>query len=294
MSRLVNEGCLFRLVFLFILTTMSGEVRSAGGDSDKSKLVVRVEKPLSDKALREFTSVVDARSFDEKNFPDLKVLTSRQIVNVLCGSFRAAYWDQFVRINSLDGANIQPDRVIGERGYSLKWPGCPYVAEAPKVKYVVKPGDTAFDVYKRLTGTAGGTWEIKQYFKASGVKNLARLKPGQALQPSHVSAPKVMTASLDAAQFRETFANLAYVSAIKSPTLGNDTQDAASDNEERAAQQSNAKPFPAARFEIAAGRIEAIGTRDYDSRPFRISRSQGWQGAAGRSCFPELPEAILI
>ncbi|WP_332309159.1 MCP four helix bundle domain-containing protein [Candidatus Burkholderia verschuerenii] len=38
----------------------------------------------------------------------------------------------------------------------------------------------------------------------------------------------------------------------------------------------------------------AVVTQVVSSRPFRISRSQGWQGAAGRSCFPELPEAILI
>ncbi|WP_181309191.1 S8 family serine peptidase [Paraburkholderia sp. BL18I3N2] len=182
----------------------------------------------------------------------------------------------------------EPDQPLGDRAYVLRWPGCPYVKENPNVRYVVKPGDTAFDVYKMLTGSAGTSFDIRKYFKTSGIADLAQLKPGQQLKPAHITAPTPVKATMNVDAFRSTFTNLAYVTDPKDtyrkvvsqngsntplsspgPSVnGSDDTAPASDpvwaDAMKSASDAVASALNGPKFEIAAGHIESAATNGYD------------------------------
>jgi hypothetical protein len=238
---------------------------------DQPTLAVRAVRPLPDELLRKFTTLVAPRTLAREAYPDLKLLTPRQVVSVLCGSYRQAYWEQLVNLNAEALKVADADKVLGDTAYAIRWPGCPFVAVNPRTKYVVKTGDTAFDVYRTLTGQAGSELAVKNYFSASGIDDLSRLRPGQKLVPSHITAPTTVAASIDAKQFMSAFSYVRSADfAIDAATVKASPWPLDTSIEEPYNPQSQ-RPT----FDVAAGRIESTPTSDKYESPTECTQTPG-------------------
>jgi hypothetical protein len=236
-------------------------------------LAVRAARPLSDNSLKKFSTLVDSRTLSKHAYPDLKLLTSNQVISVLCGSYRQAYWEQLLSLNAETLKDANPDKVLGEAAYLVKWPGCPFVVVNPRIKYVVKSGDTAFDIYQTLTGAVGSEQAIKSYFKGSDIADLSRIRPGQTLIPAHITAPTTFAASLDAKQFMTVFA---YASTALPDSAGEvmGSVKAKPWLPYIPPQPPNSQP-QAPRFDVAAGRIESTATSERYESPTECAEVPG-------------------
>lgn len=192
MSRLTRVALL-----LTSLATCCGVALAASAvpDAKTRTFAVRAAGPVSDDYMRAFMDLVESKQLPRENYPDLNQLSANQIISVLCGSFNQAYWDKLQELNQPVGLSPDPNAIIGELAYKVNWPACLIVDTKPAQSYTVKPGDTAFNVYRNLTGTPGGSQVVDEYFQSSGIRDLNKLKPGQTLVPNHTTTATVVHAS---------------------------------------------------------------------------------------------------
>lgn len=245
-----------RLLVSSILLT--GPVCNFAADNssavEKQSYVVRANAPLSEEYLKRVMDVFDSRTLSKESYPDLAQLTSTQIISVFCGSYLPTYWDRVSAENNSIALPTDPDAVIGEIAYQVKWPACVYVD--PKPEYTVRPGDTASGIYRVLTGKPGEFEAVNRYFEASDVENLNKLKPGQTLFPAYVTASTRVKTSLDLKEIRYNLNNHPGSSSVRfslAPALA----------------LAPAPPQPIARrapkLAIAAGKIQSASSVTYDS-----------------------------
>ncbi|WP_219097816.1 S8 family serine peptidase [Pseudomonas sp. UMAB-40] len=253
---------IFKRLILVAWATFCGNTLAGDEPSGQTKqtFAFRAAGPVPDDFLKTFMTLVDTKTLSKSNYPDLNQLTATQIISVLCGSFRSAYWDQLREINSSIKLPHAPDMVIGEAAYQVKWPACVFVNTKPTFKYVVKQGDTASGVYEFLTGTPGESHTIEQYFKTSGIPNLDKIKPGQKLIPNHITATTIVKASFSPDEFRSTLRS----SATTRPALST-VKFSVSPAQPTTPSAENRQLQP--RFEIAAGRIESAVSETYENPP---------------------------
>lgn len=119
-------------------------------------------------------------------FPDKRSTTPRHVISRLCGDVRPAYVAEVASANGLPSLPL--DQPLGEQVASIQWPACFYVNPDPVVETVeVKPGDTAFDIYRMRTGATGSEQAISAYF-GKPIAQLARLKAGDTLEVRYTTA----------------------------------------------------------------------------------------------------------
>ncbi|MDD1139724.1 S8 family serine peptidase [Pseudomonas sp. TNT2022 ID233] len=222
-------------------------------DVKQQSYVLRATGPLSDEYLRTVMNVFDYRTLSRDKYPDLELLTPTRIITVLCGSYLPAYWDHLREVNASLGLSDNADAVIGRVAYEVKWPACPYVGSDPL--YKVKSGDTAFDIYQHLTGAPGEDKAVEQYFEASGIKDLNKLKVGQILAPGHVTVATAVKTSLGFNEIKSTLNNQRGLStvlfSVDAPTS--------------IPPSTTVKQRP--RLAIAAGKIQSVSSTTYDAPP---------------------------
>lgn len=119
-------------------------------------------------------------------FPDERTTTPRHVISRLCGKVRPAYVAEVASANGLP--NLPLDRPLGEQVTSFQWPACFYVNPDPVVETVeVRPGDTAFDIYRTHTGAMGSEQAVSAYF-GKPIEQLAKLKTGDTLTVRYTTA----------------------------------------------------------------------------------------------------------
>lgn len=233
-------------------------------------LSVRAANPLRDDLIKKFAASASARVLPRESYPDLPLLSSREVISVLCGSFRQAYWDELRKLNPDPLAGKDPDSVLGLSSYAISWPACPLVLVQPKLKYVVKVDDTAFDLYRRFTGGTGSPAAIETFFKSSGIADVSRIKPGQILVPSHVTFATPIQSRLEASQFASNFAPMTTTSG-----LGKACNFNVCVTDLFAQEPPVAEVVP--RFNVAAGRIQMVG----DSQTYEAPQECGDPSLSG-------------
>lgn len=244
-------------VFVLAILLPSSDVALAADklpDPQKQSLSVRANGPVSDEYLEAFMALVDSKKLPRENYPDLNQLSAKQIISVLCGSFKPAYWKKLQESNSSIGIPTDPNAVIGDAAYELNWPACIFVDTKPSFKYTVKAGDTAYNIYKSLTGTPGESQVVDKYFQTSGISNLDNIKPGQTLVPDHITFPTVVKASFTSDKLKSKLSNYQTSTAVKISLDHALLPDTPADNTAK---------LP--RFEIAAGKIQSALSSTYES-----------------------------
>lgn len=250
-----------------LLCILSGKLWAVDTDSSPPTLVVRAAHPLNDDLLKKFVGLVEARTLPKESYPDLPLLTPMQVITVLCGSFRQTYWDEVRKLNGESLKGIGVNTLLGKGANSIRWPGCPLVMVHPKIKYVVKPNDTAFDVYKKFTGVNGSEATVRQFFQGSGLANISKIKPGQTLPLAHMTAMTPVVSVLSAPSFAHQFSMAALpdqsgkACSVSMCALDLPTQSDSSDVAE------NSEP----KFDVAAGRIESTTNNDIYESPHECS-----------------------
>jgi hypothetical protein len=172
---------------LAIAACPANSVAEDAASASVTEAVIRARKPLSPTAVRLLAQHSAPKILKKTVYPDIPNFSPRQIITVLCGSFQQAYWDELLRLN--DSASLSLDKPIGEKGFSVSWPACAYVETKPNLRYVVKEGDSAFSIFKNLTGSAATLQELKSYFSQASIQSLSDIKPGDSLSVSHITRP---------------------------------------------------------------------------------------------------------
>lgn len=122
-------------------------------------------------------------------FPDAESTPTRRIVEKLCGIVSPAYVKAAADINELEKLDL--DAPMGSLARKFRWPPCLFAAVLPRSgisTVTVQRGDTAYDIYKRLTGGDGSPRAMERFFGES-LSNLGELKPGRVLKVSAVTQP---------------------------------------------------------------------------------------------------------
>ncbi len=251
----------------FWLCVQGGSAFAADATPAPNTLTVRAGHPLNDDLLKKFAALVVARTLPRESYPDLPLLTPRQVISVLCGSFRQTYWEEVLSRNAEALKGKSADTVLGEGANSIRWPGCPLVVVHPPIKYVVKLNDTASSVYKKFTGVTGSSQTLRSFFQGSGVDDLSKLKPGQTLAPAHVTIATPVLSALSAPKFASQFsAPISPDASGKICSMSMCAVDLSADATATAAAQN-----PDPKFDIAAGRIQSAATDDAYESPKECS-----------------------
>lgn len=224
-------------------------------DLQLRKFVVQAKGPVAPSTVAALAQTAKPTTLDQAHYPDAPKFSAQEVIKVLCGSYQSTYWSETLRSNAQ--LKLFLDKPLGELVYKIQWPACVYVAKRvdPPFHYAVKTGESAADIFKGLTGSAGSRSEIDRFFQKSDVKNIASIKPGQVLTFAQYTRPTVVqidsqsTAAVTAEPTALKFTNAADVLPVVAPPPPPPPSAPATD----------ARPH----FQIAAGRISAAVTDGY-------------------------------
>lgn len=147
---------------------------------------LRAVKPLPHAAIAALAAVGAPTVLTAAKYPDAAKFSAREIIEVLCGTFQPAYWNETKSRNRLKG--LSASQRLGALAYSIRWPACTYALKDPRaLRISVRPGDTAAGLYTQLTGATGSKVAIQQFFGNADARNLENLRPGQLLSPALAS-----------------------------------------------------------------------------------------------------------
>ena len=125
--------------------------------------------------------MAEGRSLQQAAFPDAANRSADYYAKMFCGrnlsSGYSPYKAAFLRANN-KLPTYRVDLPMGVDAYSLVWPACLFVSDAPG-EHDVHKGDRAAVLYTELTGSAGGPDTRQKYFNRA---DLDRLTVGDKLQ----------------------------------------------------------------------------------------------------------------
>lgn len=130
-----------------------------------------------------------AAPLPQTGFSTAESTPARNIIQKLCGMVSPAYVKVAAEINDLDKLDL--DTPLGSRVRSIRWPPCLFAAAFPQSSpstVTVQRGDTAYDIYKRLTGGDGSRPAMERFF-GEPFSQLVDLKPGRVLRIAAVTQP---------------------------------------------------------------------------------------------------------
>ncbi|GGN62402.1 hypothetical protein GCM10011349_46060 [Novosphingobium indicum] len=107
---------------------------------------------------------------DPLSYPRAGEFGARRIFRTLCGRTGPAYAEAFRARNDL-AADFDLEAPLGEQAYSLAWPACFYIAEAP-AEIVVEPDRVLSMAFLDLTGRSGVRSEIRSFFGLRDIDNV--------------------------------------------------------------------------------------------------------------------------
>lgn len=126
--------------------------------------------------------------------------TPRDVIRALCGEFRDAYYAEFLSANGLEP--LPPDEVVAGPIGSLVWPACLYVSKPPS-ELAVLPGETAGDLFSRLTGGAEGDVGTTRFFIDRKAPTSEKALATATAMVARITAPvEFIPRGIDAAEFR--------------------------------------------------------------------------------------------
>ena len=164
-------GCTFALFSLFQTTAIA-------------EALLRATKPLPDAAILALIKSAAPTILTREAYPDAGDFTAQEIIDVLCGSFRPAYWSETKSHNNL--SELNKDQKLGQLAYSIRWPACVFFLGHDRHPTVtVGPSDTAASIYEQLTGLKGTKKDLERFFDMKA-NDLLHLRPGQVLMPAYV------------------------------------------------------------------------------------------------------------
>ena len=132
--------------------------------------------------------------------------TPRDIIRELCGEFRDTYYAEFLSANGL--GPLPPDQILAQPIGSLAWPGCLYVSKPPS-ELAVLPGETAGDLFWRLTGGLGGDLGTTRFFIDRKTPAAEEQVGTATASVARITAPvEFIPRGLDVTDFRREFAAL--------------------------------------------------------------------------------------
>ncbi|CAN7751099.1 S8 family serine peptidase [Variovorax sp. LjRoot175] len=160
----------------------------AAADSTGNLITLRAVGPhLADAKIRYIAFNAKPTRLDESVTGRLAQRTPEQVITTLCGSVRSAYYTAFLEANNLTA--LAPNEPLGDKAQTLVWPACLYVKTAAGgLPTTVKSGETASEIYSRLTGGGGSPAAVSRFFNKSA-SNLKLVRPDQVLSAAHVTAP---------------------------------------------------------------------------------------------------------
>lgn len=222
-------------------------------DKQLKSFVVQAKGPVSPSTISALAQTAKPTTLDRANYPDAPKFSAQEVINVLCGSYQPTYWSETLRSNAQ--LKLFLDKPLGDLVYKIQWPACVYVAKRadPPFHYAVKSGESAADIFKGLTGSAGSKSEIGHFFEKSQVKNISSIKPGQVLAFAQYSRPTIVqiesqnTAAVIADAASLKFTNAADIFPVVPPPPPAPTPAA------------DTRPL----LQIAAGRISAAVSNGY-------------------------------
>lgn len=160
---------------------------------ENEQIRIRAVQPLPDKAVAAIAQLASPTTLSQARYPDAKDFTARQVIEILCGSFSASYWEATKRQNHI--SNLSTLEPLHAAAYSIRWPACAYILkrETP-IRVKVRPGDTAASVYEELTGAVGTGNDVAKFFEPQKGQDLGNLHAGQILVPSHATVSTILKA----------------------------------------------------------------------------------------------------
>tara|TARA_B100000678_G_scaffold262950_1_gene245460 strand:- start:3080 stop:5227 length:2148 start_codon:yes stop_codon:yes gene_type:complete len=180
-------------------------------DAEARTLVARaIDRAPQAEAVAFVAANAKATTLDPARTPKAATMSMREIAVAQCGSLQDGYLDAVQRRNP--DIAVAPDARPGMAAYTIKWPACLFVAEAAKIPYTIRKGDTLTEIKARATGTeASSRSDLAKFFNGSGV-TLAQartLQEGKVITLSRATAPTVLVSeTLDAATFADRITQL--------------------------------------------------------------------------------------
>ncbi len=173
------------LVAIFPLAFLSSSVNAIAQDT----MQIRATAPPSEKLIQAIVGASKPIKLSRSQFVGAENFSYKHIITALCGNSNDPYWSEVKKRNNLP-SDLSVNNEVGSNVYDIEWPACAFVFQLNEsIKVKVKPGDTAFSIYKALTGRAGTAVQIGHFFaQAQSKKMLEKLSPGDVLFASHASA----------------------------------------------------------------------------------------------------------
>lgn len=146
---------------------------------------------FTDETVKYLAANAEPFRFDKAAAKAVADSTPREVIVNRCGNVRASYVTAFMAANDLKAP--PENKPLRDKAGSFVWPACLYAKTFPDgFKAKVKEGDTASEIYERLTGGGGSKAALRKYFNMNLIA-LNRLQPDQVLAAAHATVPVSFT-----------------------------------------------------------------------------------------------------